>query len=82
MENYDQVSYLDCPHFTVGPVDQWGERGYLLFEGMVYWYEVDRKEQCENTRSPLTIEEFLSYAESNKLSIPGHFMARLKEASK
>jgi hypothetical protein len=49
---------------------------------MVYWYEVDRKEQCENTRSPLTIEEFLSYAESNKLSIPGYFMARLKEASK
>ena len=41
MENYENIFYLDCPHFTVGRVDQWGEQGYLLFDDKVYAYEED-----------------------------------------
>lgn len=79
MENYEHIFYLDCPHFTVGPVDQWGEHGYLLYEGMVYWYEVDRKDHCDNARSPQTIRAFLIYAENNGISIPESFMNKLSE---
>ncbi len=43
MENFEHIFYLDCPHFTVGRVDQWGEHGFLLFEGKIYSYEEDRK---------------------------------------
>ena len=41
MENYEQIFYLDHPHFTVGRVDQWGEQGYLLFEGKLYRHVED-----------------------------------------
>ena len=78
MENYDHIYYLDCPHFTVGRVDQWAEQGYLLFEGNVYWYEVDRKDQCANTRLPMKVEEFLTYAEERQISIPEDFTAKLR----
>ncbi len=74
MENYEQIFYLDCPHFTVGRVDQWGEHGYLLFEGKVYSYEEDRKEQCGRTHSPVTIKEFLAFAEKNQIPIPEDFL--------
>jgi hypothetical protein len=80
MENYEQIFYLDCPHFTVGHVDQWGEHGYLLFEGKVYFYEVDRKDQCSTTRSPVTIKEFLAYAEEYQIPIPEAFLKKLTEA--
>jgi len=50
MENSDDIYYQNCPHFTVGRVDQWGEHGYLLYEGRVYFYEEDRKEHCGSTR--------------------------------
>jgi hypothetical protein len=78
MENHEHIFYLDCPHFTVGHVDQWGEQGYLLFEGKVYSYEEDRKEQCGRTHSPATIKEFLMYAERLQIEIPDDFMQKLK----
>lgn len=80
MENYEEIFYLDCPHFTVGHVDQWGEHGYLLFEGKVYFYEVDRKDQCHTARSPTTIKEFLAYAEERRIPVPETFLKKLTEA--
>lgn len=82
MENYEQIFYLDCPHFTVGRVDQWGEQGYLLFENKVYSYEEDRKEQCGRTHSPVTIKEFLEFAEEFQILIPGDFLRKLTEAGR
>lgn len=79
MENYEHIYYLDCPHFTVGHVDQWSESGYLLSGGKVYSYEENRKDQCGATRSPVTIEEFLAFAEKTRLAIPEDFLAKLKE---
>ena len=81
MENYDHIFYLDCPHFTVGRVDQWGEQGYLLFEGKVYAYDEDRKDQCGSTHSPMPVEEFINYASQRGIEIPDDFMAKLLEAS-
>ena len=74
MENYDHVFYLDCPHFTVGRVDQWGEQGYLLYKNMVYSYEEDRKNQCGSTHSPMAIDDFLKYAKQQNVAIPDHFL--------
>ena len=82
MDNYEHIYYRDCPHFTVGRVDQWGEHGYLLYEDKVYFYEEDRKDQCGSTRSPQLIEEFLRYAEEQRISIPDEFMNKLKEVRK
>jgi len=78
MENFDQIHYLECPHFTVGHVDQWGEHGYLLYEGKVYFYEEDRKDQCGTSRAPMTTEDFLAYAEAQSISIPDDFLEKLK----
>lgn len=79
MENYENIYYLDCPHFTVGHVDQWGEQGYLFFEGKVYAYEENRKDQCGRTYSPMTINDFLAFAERNQIEIPADFMNKLKK---
>lgn len=79
MENYDHIFYLNCPHFTIGHVDQWGEQGYLLFEDKVYWYEENRKDQCGSTQSPMSIADFLVYAERQQIPIPDDFLALLKE---
>lgn len=79
MENYENIWYLDCPHFTVGRVDQWGEHGYLLFEDKVYYYEEDRKDQCGSTTSPMEIKDFLIYAERQQIEVPHEFMTKLKE---
>jgi hypothetical protein len=78
MENYEQIFYLNCPHFTVGHVDQWGEQGYLLFQDKVYSYEENRKDQCGTTHSPMTIPDFLIYAETEQITIPAEFMEKLK----
>jgi hypothetical protein len=78
MENFEHIWYGDCPHFTIGQVDQWGEHGYLLFEDRVYSYEEDRKEQTGRTYSPMSISEFLSYAETKKIVVPDDFLAALK----
>lgn len=80
MENYENIFYLDCPHFTIGRVDQWGEQGYLLFEGRVFSYEEDRKDQCGRTYSPTTIKEFLAYAEKGQIVVPEAFLNKLIEA--
>jgi hypothetical protein len=82
MENYENIFYLDCPHFTVGHVDQWGEHGYLLFDGKVYFYEVDRKDQCHTARSPVSIKEFLADAGTSGLMIPEAFLKKLAEAER
>jgi hypothetical protein len=75
----NRLFYLYCPHFTVGRVDQWGEQGYLLFEGNVYFYDEDRKNQCGTTTSPQTIREFLIYANERQIEIPDEFLKQLKE---
>jgi hypothetical protein len=77
MENYENIWYLDCPHFTVGRADQWGVHGYLLYASMVYFYEVDRKDQCSTVRSPMTIKDFLLYAEQFRIEIPTEFLKRI-----
>lgn len=82
MENYEHIYYLDCPHFTVGRVDQWGEQGYLLFEGKVFSYEEDRKDQCGRTHSPMTIQEFLAFAESSQIEISQDFLKNFNEIGK
>lgn len=81
MENYEEIYYLDCPHFTVGHVDQWGERGFLLFGDKVYAYEEDRKDPGGTTDSPMGIKDFLLYAEKHKISIPDDFRKKLVEIS-
>ncbi|MGH7783254.1 MAG: hypothetical protein ACREO5_05375 [Candidatus Binatia bacterium] len=82
MENYEQIFYLNCPHFTVGHVDQWGEHGYLFYEDKVYSYDEDRKDQCGKTDSPMSINDFLIHAEQNQISIPDDFMKKLTESLK
>jgi hypothetical protein len=77
VENFEHIFYLDCPHFTVGRADQWGEHGYLLHEGNVYWYEVDRKDQRVSTRSPMSVDDFLAYATARSIGIPDDFMSLL-----
>ena len=79
MENYENIFYLDCPHFTVGHVDQWGEHGYLLFEDKVYAYEEDRKDQCGRTYSPFTAAQFLEHARKYGIAIPEDFMRLLAD---
>ena len=81
MENYEHIFYLDHPHFTIGRVDQWGDQGYLLFEDKVYSYEVDRKNQCDATYSPRSVEDFFAYAETQQILIPDDFMAKLNDIS-
>lgn len=78
-DNYTEIFYLDCPHFTVGRVDQWGEEGYLLHEGKVYSYEENRKDQCGETHSPRSIPEFLAYAVDRGIAIPDDFMKLLQD---
>jgi len=77
MENYENIYYGNCPHFTVGNVDQWGEQGYLLFEGKVYSYDEDRKDQRGTTHSPMLIADFLLHAKKHQISIPEDFMQKL-----
>ena len=57
MENYEHIYYLNCPHFTVGRVDQWGEQGFLFHEGHVYEYTEDRKDQWGRTFNQMSIAE-------------------------
>lgn len=78
MENYEKIYYLDCPHFTIGHVDQWGEQGFLLFENRVYAYDENRKDQCGTTHSPMTISDFLIYAERQQISIPRDFLDKFE----
>jgi hypothetical protein len=78
-ENFEHIYYLEHPHFTVGHVDQWGESGYLYFEGKVYSYEEDRKCQYGRTHSPRTVADFLAFAERYGIDIPGFFLDILNE---
>lgn len=77
---YEHIYYKNCPHFTVGKVDQWGEHGYLFFEGQVYDYFEDRKSQYNETSAPREILDFLAYAKRNKIEVPSSFLKVLKEA--
>ena len=79
MNNYAHIHYLDCPHFSVGRVDQWGEHGYLLYDGKVYSYEEDRKEQCGTTYSPMTITDFLAYGRQQQIEVPDDFLKELAQ---
>lgn len=80
-KNYSHIFYLNCPHFTVGRVDQWGEQGYLFYEGMVYQYSEDRKSQYGETYNPRTVSEFLQDAAEKKLEIPADFLRVINEVS-
>lgn len=73
-ENFEHIYYLEHPHFTVGHVDQWGESGYLYFEGKVYCYEEDRKCQYGRTHSPMSTNEFIAFAAKNDIEIPRFFV--------
>jgi len=73
-KNYEQIYYRNCPHFTVGRVDQWGENGYLFFEGEVYEYHEDRKEQYGETLNPRSISDFMAYAKHEKIKVPSNFL--------
>lgn len=74
MDEFPHICYRDHPHFTVGHVDQWGESGYLYFEGMVYSYEEDRKCQYGRTHTPMKPDDFLSYARRNGVEVPTSFL--------
>lgn len=63
----------------MGRVDQWGESGYLFFDGHVYAYEEDRKDQCGRTYLKMTVPEFVDLSGRLKIDIPAEFMASLKE---
>jgi hypothetical protein len=71
---YEHIYYKNCPHFTVGRVDQWGEQGYLFFEDHVYEYHEDRKDQWGETYNKRTINQFMSYAQKRELIIPDEFL--------
>lgn len=71
---YEHIYYKNCPHFTVGRVDQWGEQGYLFYEGEVYSYSEDRKEQFNETYNRRAISDFLAYAKQQKIEIPDAFL--------
>lgn len=73
-KKYNHIYYKDCPHFTVGRVDQWGEQGYLLFEGLVYEYHENRKDQYGETFNPKEVEDFLIYAKDENILIPNDFL--------
>jgi hypothetical protein len=74
---FSHIYYSNHPHFTVGKVDQWGESGYLFFEGRVFSYWEDRKDQCGETYSPMEVEVFLAYAKKQNIEIPAFFMQHL-----
>lgn len=73
MENYNHIYYGDCPHFALPGADQWGEDGFLFYEGMVYEYFEDRKENYGKTHKPRTIKDFLRYASEQRIEIPESF---------
>jgi hypothetical protein len=50
-----------------------------LFEGSVYAYEEDRKEQCGRTYSPVSIGDFLIHAEHQQIPIPEAFLRELTD---
>lgn len=77
-KDYKHIYYRNCPHFTVGLVNQWGENGYLFFEGEVYEYHEDRKGQYGETFHPRGIQDFLAYAKHEKIKIPSDFMKVLE----
>lgn len=79
MDEFPHIYYLDHPHFTVGHVDQWGENGYLYFEGLVYSYEEDRKCQYGRTHSPRTVVEFLEFARRCQIDVPQTFLDAMNE---
>ena len=82
MKNYENIHYTNCPHFTVGCVDQWAEQGFLFHEGKVFCYHEDRKEQYGATYHPKEIADFLTYAQKNEIEIPPNFLATLKDYEK
>jgi hypothetical protein len=78
MDEQNGIWYLDRPHFAIGRPDQWGEKGYLLHEQTVYFYEVDRKDQCYETRLPMTIDAFLAHTEEYRIPVPNDFLEALR----
>lgn len=77
---YNHIYYGNCPHFTVGRVDQWGEHGYLFYEGFIYDYFEDRKSQYNETSHRREISDFLAYAKREKIDIPSKFLKVLEGA--
>ena len=77
-DEFPHVSYWEHPHYAC-EADQWGEYGYLLYEGKVYHYHEDRKEQLGWTDSPRSIEDFLAFIRKKRIKISPEFRALLKE---
>lgn len=78
-KTYNHIWYQDCPHFYIGRADQWGERGYLLFENEVYEYMVDRKEQYDIVKRPKSVADFLAYAQVENITVPDKFLKELNK---
>lgn len=73
-ENYKHIFYRNCPHFTYGRVDQWGEQGYLFHDGFIYEYEEDRKEQSGRTFNKMSIDAFLEHYQRHGIEVPSDFL--------
>lgn len=80
-EKKKKVFYGDYPHFGVSG-SQWEEKGYVFYEGEVYSYRLDRKDQFDEMYYPQSIEEFLASAMEKKLNIPDAFLKILEEYKK
>jgi hypothetical protein len=50
----------DQPHHCNPGADQWGETGYVLWEGQVHWYSIDRKNQTDELGERWSPEAFLA----------------------
>jgi hypothetical protein len=71
---YDHIWYQKCPHFIVGIANQWGENGYLFYEGEVYSYMADRHEQYDVVTDKMSVPIFIDYAKRNKIEVPESFL--------
>lgn len=51
---------LAQPHHCSAGADQWGEEGYVLWEGQVYRYSIDRKNQQDELFERWSPEAFIA----------------------
>lgn len=74
-----QPYYGNKPYFTVGIPNQWFEEGFFLFEGKIYKYRDDRSAAHYHVEQPgFSEEEFLAYAEQEKIEIPVAFLEAME----
>ena len=79
MASYNHIDYSKHPFFNVGRVDQWGEQGYFLYEGKVYFFIDDRHDGQYSIQTPRSPQDFLDFAKKKRISIPKDFKDLLLE---